>query len=75
MENDGVIVKQTEPTKWCSPIVPVLQPNGQVRLCVALKKLNTAIERKRYVIPTLQNIFYNMNESMVFTSLDTASGY
>ena len=75
MENEGVIIKQTEPTEWCSLIVPVLKPNGQVRLCVDLKKLNMAIERERYVIPTLQDIFHNMNGSAVFTSLDTASGY
>ena len=75
MENEGVIIKQTEPTEWCSPIVPVLKPNGQVRLCVDLKKLNMAIERERYVIPTLQDIFHNMNGSAVFTSLDAASGY
>ena len=75
MENEGVIIKQTEPTEWCSPIVPVLKPNGQVRLCVDLKTLNMAIERERYVIPTLQDIFHNMNGSAVFTSLDAASGY
>ena len=75
MENEGVIIKQTEPTEWCSPIVPVLKPNGQVRLCVDLKKLNMAIERERYVIPTLQDTFHNMNGSAVFTSLDAASGY
>ena len=34
-----------------------------------------AIERERYVIPTLQDIFHNMNGSAVFTSLDAASGY
>ena len=75
MENEGVIINQTEPTEWCSPIVSVLKPNGQVRLCVDLKKLNMAIERERYVIPTLQDIFHNMNGSAVFTSLDAASGY
>ena len=75
MENEGVIVKQREPAEWCSPIVPVLKPNGQVRLYVDLKKLNMAIERERYVILTLQDIFHNMNGSTVFTSFDVASGY
>ena len=58
MEEESVIVKQTEPTEWCSPIVPVLKPNGQVRLCVDLKKLNMAIARERYVIPTICKISF-----------------
>ena len=71
----GKLVKQKEPTDWCSPIVPVLKPNGDVTLCVNLKKLNMAIERERFIIPTMQDIFHNMSGSTVFTSLDAASGY
>ena len=27
----------TEPTEWCAPMVPVVKPNGQVRVCVDFK--------------------------------------
>ncbi len=40
MEGNGVIEPVTDPTDWCAPMVPVPKPNGKVRICVYLKKLN-----------------------------------
>ena len=48
MKETGVIEGISEPTEWVSPIVPVVKPNGQVRICVDLKKLNQNVERERY---------------------------
>ena len=47
MKVNGVIEEVTEPTEWVSPIVPVLKPSGDVRICVNLKKLNQSVERER----------------------------
>ncbi|CAL9697628.1 unnamed protein product [Knipowitschia caucasica] len=30
MEEHGVIVKVTQPTEWCAPMVPVLKPSESV---------------------------------------------
>ena len=35
----GVIESVDEPTDWCAPMVAVLKPNRNVRLCVDLTKL------------------------------------
>ena len=40
MIQEGVICTVTEPTEWCSGIVPVLEPNGKVRICVDLVQIN-----------------------------------
>ena len=72
---DEVIVKVTEPTSWCSPMVPVPKPSSGVRICVNLKRLNTAVKRECYVLPTIDDILYKLRGSTVFSSLDAASGY
>ena len=58
MKDNGVIEEVTEPTEWMSPIVPVLKPSGDVRICVDLKKLNQSVEREGYVIPTVDEIWF-----------------
>ena len=39
MENAGVIQKISEPTEWYSPIVVDPKSNGQIRICVDLRRL------------------------------------
>ena len=46
MEKAGVITKVEQPTDWCSPLVSVLKPNGNVRVCVDLKRLNASVKRE-----------------------------
>ena len=75
MKDNGVIEEVTEPTEWVSPIVPVLKPSGDVRICVDLKKLNQSVERERYVIPTVDEIVHQLRGSSVFFKLDAASGF
>ena len=75
MKDNGVIEEVTEPTEWVSPIVPVLKPSGDVRICVDLKKLNQSVERERYVIPTVDEIVHQLRGSSVFSKLDAASGF
>ena len=75
MKNENVIQEITEATEWCAGIVPVLKPNGKVRICVDLKKLNQAVRRERYVIPTVDDILHQLQGSSVFSKLDADSGF
>lgn len=75
MEENGVIEPVTEPTDWCAPMVPVPRKNGKVRICVDLKRLNEAVRRERYVLPTAEEITADLSGATVFTSLDAASGF
>lgn len=53
----GIIEEVTEPTDWCAPMVPVEKRNREkVRVCVDLKRLNKAVKRERYILPTLEDI-------------------
>ena len=54
MEREGIIRKVTEATDWCAPMVPVIKPNGQVRICVGFKKLNLSVMRPHLMLPNLE---------------------
>ncbi|CAB4017360.1 Retrovirus-related Pol poly from transposon [Paramuricea clavata] len=75
MKDEGIIEEVTEPTEWCAPIVPIPKKNGQVRICVDLKKLNEAVKRERCVLPSLDDIAPSLHGSEVFSKLDAASGF
>nr|XP_023665577.1 uncharacterized protein K02A2.6-like [Paramormyrops kingsleyae] len=75
MEDHGVVKRVTQPTDWCAPMVPVMKPNGTVRICVGLNKLNDNIKRERYILPTTEEILAKLAGASVFTSLDAASGF
>lgn len=75
MEASGVIERVTQPTDWCVPMVPVIKPIRQVRICVDLKRLNENIKRERFMLPTTDEILAKLTGAKVFTSLDAASGF
>ena len=37
MKDEGIIEEITEPTEWVAGMVPVVKPNGNIRICVDLK--------------------------------------
>ena len=60
--------------EWVSPLVCVPKKNGDVRLCVEMRKANTEIIRNYYPIPTLDEILYEVNGAKIFSKLDLAQG-
>ena len=75
MVTSGVIRAVTEPTDWCSAMVPVIKKTGAVRICVDLKQLNTAVGREHFMLPSLEDISPKLADSKVFSTLDAASGF
>ena len=56
MEEPGIIERVTGPTEWCAPMASVQKSNRKLRICVDLGKLNSAVKRERFVLPTLEDI-------------------
>lgn len=75
METEGIIEKVTEATDWCAPMVPVVKKNGNVRICVDLKKLNEGVKREIFMLPTLDDISPKLVGAKVFSKLDASSGF
>lgn len=54
--NSGIIEKVNGPSPWVSPVVIVIKDNGDVRLCIDMRRANTAIRREYHMIPTLDDL-------------------
>jgi len=55
-----------EQATWLSPIVVVLKKNGNFKICVDFKKLNTAMKKDIYPLPFMEEIFYMVVVSRPF---------
>jgi len=70
-----VIEPASGATTWVSPVVPVPKKNGEIRLCVDLRAVNSAIKRRQYPIPTVDEILEKLNNGKTFSKLDLNMGY
>lgn len=70
-----VIRPVDEPTEWCSPLVIVLKPDGDIRPCVDLSKLNMCIEREIHPMPVADYTLAQLGGAKYFSKLDTKSGF
>ena len=57
------------PTPWVSPLVVVPKSNGEVRICVDMRQVNTTVIRQRYPIPTVETL-HDLTGASVFSKLD-----
>ena len=73
--NDDIIEPVIGPTTWISPIVPVIKPNGDIRICTDARQANTAISREALSIKTVEEIATKMNGANFFSKLDLRAGY
>ena len=63
------------PTPWVSPLVAFPKSNGDVRVCVDMRRANEAVTRERHPIPTLEETLAALNGAAVFSKLDLRRGY
>ena len=72
----GVIRKVDKPTEWCHPIVVVTKPNGDIRLCIDLTKLNAGVERELHPLESVDETLAKLGDECVYmTKVDANSGY
>ena len=70
-----VIEEVNEPTGWVSPVVIANKPDGNIRLCVDMTEPNKSIRRVHHVIPTIDDIRYQVNGAKFFSKIDLNKGY
>ena len=66
-----IVERVDGPTSWVSPVVVAPKAEGDIRLCVDMRKANQAIIRERIPIPTVDEVIENLNGSAVFSKLDS----
>ena len=75
MENMDVITKVDNPTDWCAGMVVVPKPNGNIRICVDLTKLNNSVCREKHMLPSVEQILAQIGDSTIFSKLDANAGF
>ena len=75
MLTSGVISPVDSPTEWCAPMVVTPKPNGKVRVCVDLTKLNEYVQRENHPLPSVDVTLGKLAGAKYFTKLDANSGF
>ena len=75
LTKEGIITEVKEHTEWVNSIVPVMKPNGSLRLCLDPKDLNKAIERNQWYSRITDDILPELAKSKFKTLKDATSGY
>ena len=70
-----IIEKVSGPTPWVSPIVCAPKSNGDIRLCVDMRRANTAVKRERHPMPTIDDVLHEMTGAAVFSKLDLTQSF
>lgn len=73
--SSGITEEVQEATDWCAPMVPVIKKNKKPRICFDLSKLNKAVKRERFILPTLEDITPKVSGTTVFSTVDASSGF
>ena len=60
---------------WNSPIVLVKKKNGDMRMCIDFRALNSVTKRISYPIPETKHLLDCLSGSSFFSSLDLSSAY
>ena len=59
---DYDIIEEVDgPTPWVNPVVIIPKADGDIRLCIDMRRANEAIIRGRYPMPTVDELLHNMN--------------
>ena len=75
LEEEDVIEEVTGPTDWISNLVLTPKADQKMRMNIDMTMANTAIQRTRHVVPTIEELKYSLNGATVFSKLDMRQGY
>ena len=75
LENEGILSK-VDTSEWASPIVPVMKPNGSVRICGDFKTtVNPMLNVDQYPLPRIDEMFATLAGGQKVTKIDLRQAY
>jgi hypothetical protein len=69
------IIKPVEESEWMSPMVVQEKKQGEIRICVDLRKLNDACLHDPFPTPFIDEVLENVGGHKVYSFTDGFSGY
>lgn len=70
-----IIESVNEPSAWVSPLVPIVKDNGDLRLCVDMRRANEAIVRENHPLPTMESFLPRLKSAQYFSRLDIKNAF
>ncbi|GBL54938.1 hypothetical protein AVEN_174854-1 [Araneus ventricosus] len=65
------ILEPIEKSDWTTPVVPVIKPDGSVRICAYFKvTLNPVLEDIDFPLPRMEDIFVKLSDGKCFRKLN-----
>jgi len=75
MEREGILHK-VKFSGWATPILPVVKPNGTVRICGDCKvTVNPQLQTEEYPLPGIDDIFAKLAGGQKVTKIDLKQAY
>lgn len=65
----------SEYSQWLSPLVPIVKDNGELRLCVDMRRANEAILRENHLMPTFEDFLPQLRKAKFFSRLDVKEAF
>jgi len=60
---------------WSAPVVVVKKKNGDFRMCIDYRRLNSITIKPMYRIPDCQSLFNHLSGSEIFSTIDVSNAY
>lgn len=58
-----IIERVEEYSQWVSPLVTIVKDNGDLRLCVDMRRANLAIKRETHFMPTFEDFLPQLKKA------------
>ena len=71
--DQGILIPSTSP--WASPLVPVMKPDGSIRVCVDYRKLKAVTVSDPYCMPLIEDIINRVGAAVFLTKMDLSEGF
>ena len=76
MEDMGVVSRCETPTGWSSPFVIVNKPDGRIRLCIDLRKINAVtVNKDAYPLPNISTILSQLQDTKYISAIDLKDAF
>ncbi|XP_015765071.1 PREDICTED: uncharacterized protein K02A2.6-like [Acropora digitifera] len=70
------IIEKVEHSEWASPTVPIVKPNGDLRICGDYSVTrNKFLVMEQYPIPSLEELLSKLSGGKRFTKIDLSQAY
>ena len=73
--NIDIVELVNGPSPWISPVVIVFKWNGEMRLCIEMRRANKAVLREKYPLPTFDSFMTKLGGANIFSRLYLRSAY